>query len=848
MRTTYGRIAVFILFLLLTATGYAQIDWQANFFIQPYPSPYLSDWEYNRSTASLTLYNYSDSDIDVIVHVTVSRQNGELIGRVNSNRLFIPQSPPPTILNSDDIFDWDSAEYGSNQRDIIIRTGRLPEGNFEACARITDINGEVLIEDICAYFSILYPEPPMLLMPNDQDTIALHYQTFQWTPVILPPEFQALYSIKIAEVNPGQQPERALQANQLHHEEYDITSNLYQYPIDGYPFEPSKQYAWQVSVFDQNGMPAVSNDGHSQIWTFFTPDTTTHEEPEKPGRRDIVGHLTGMQSMQPLGDAKAVYRQLEQVWEGDSIAYYPSPDSEVTTTNDSGRLRFSNVADSSFFSITISKTGYIDEYYLSNTYETIGDVDLWNLYLTADYADIAGRVAQIHSDQPLPFTSVELWRKRPIQESPGGGGPDVEDRLLHSARADSAGNFVFSRIPGGSGYYLKIDKPKYEPYESSNFKVIGGIYAYPGTNYLTPKYGAISGTVRDSLTNNMITNAIVYIYADSASSSGVKPDNPFQPSRPDNEPIAGPDTTDFAGHFNFSELLLNEFEQPADRYVLWVEKGEYKTAMRSARITEMQLNTTVDFSLLPQPGMIQGVVTSSVDGSPIGDARVELQVGTPQSIRYGAYGKTERTAYTNPDGSYSITDIEEGSYAGVVFFKRGYEIFGIPGPIEIVNGRIVTIDAQLRQPVGVITGRVVNEDDNPLYGVTILSPNAPGISGYTEVDGTFILNNVPATDVILDFNLPGHSGISDTLTVESDDTANVNITMQGYRGSITITVKDSTSNSPIANATVYMSGMEEQLTDNNGSITFNRIPVGPKRIRIVPPNWMILTIVSGRLI
>ncbi|MCP4583691.1 MAG: carboxypeptidase regulatory-like domain-containing protein [candidate division Zixibacteria bacterium] len=830
------KIMIISIVFLTSAAPFAQaqFDWNAILNFMAYPSPYIGEWEYDPSIANLTIYNNSGEEETVIVYLTVSRQGGGLIGTINSQPLIISPSPPPMQFNSDEFIDWESADYDKSIETIIIRTGRLPEGDYVGCIRIEDTRGSILLDNVCAYFSIVYPAPPSLLMPMHEDTLVIPSPAFQWTPSIHPPQYQIHYSLKIAEILHGQTPARALLSNIPHYENQDIMLTMHQYPINGLPFEPAKDYAWQVQALDQYGYPCFANDGKSEIFTFAYGDTLP-SEPEEPSIRFVSGFLRDLMTNRPVDNARIVYHDIDESFEGDTLVYIESSKSKQTKTNREGYFEIPGVRDSSYFSLRAEKEGYIPSLEYSTMQYWAGDVYEFGLIITADSADIGGRIEQVHYGAPIPELLFELWQNVAFGAE-SDPGDDRIPRLITSARTDTDGNFTIENIPGGDGYFIKTGGKIYHEYTSDEFSVVGGPPNDLGTFYLTPKFGKIGGDIKDE-EGNLIVGARVYLYPDSGFTFVKDPTEPGAPERPESQSLFGPDTTDFSGHYNFEQVILNDPEQVMDRYVVWVEANGYYNDYLPARITEFEQELILDFELRPVLGMIYGTVTSSIDGSPVGDTRVELLAFNPEGESEG--GQTNiiaMTAYANPDGSYSLPDIEAGIYRSLRFTKVGFEDLVIELPGEITNGMRIQQDAILQRPTGVVAGTVVDDEGMALFGAYVQSPDAPHISEYTSADGSFLITNAPGGELSLEFSLPGFSDAVETLDVSVEDTNYVEVTMAGYRGSITIIVEDSLTNNPIPQATVMLQGEEEATTDNTGSAIFDRVPVGSKTLRIVPPS------------
>lgn len=239
--------------------------WDAMLTIQPFPSPYYSDWETNPNIGSLTVMNGTASAADIRVFFTVTDR---------MNRVVVSGRSEPETIAAGGMVVYDSPYEiaGSTTHDaelerIASRTGRMPEGDYMACAAVTDDAGFVLDES-CADFFVAYPDPPLLLGPEDGARLTDAEPLFQWTPAQAPPDYPVSYSLRVVEVLPGQLAGEALERNIPHYELRDAFTTALRYPIDGLPLEPGQTYAWEVRALDPNGYPASANNGRSEIWTF----------------------------------------------------------------------------------------------------------------------------------------------------------------------------------------------------------------------------------------------------------------------------------------------------------------------------------------------------------------------------------------------------------------------------------------------------------------------------------------------------------------------------------------------------------------------------------------------------
>jgi hypothetical protein len=266
-------IAAAVLVAMATSSVVAQAAWTVTLFVDPFPSPYQSDWETNPNISTLTIVNPTGMERDVRLIYQVVNTRGQLLANGRSDPLGIPPGAPTVFTSYIDLTGSSSRDRAT--QDQMERTGRVPEGSYQACVTMADGSGFVLGES-CADFTIVYPDPPMLLAPGPDEAIATQAPLFQWTPIQVPPGFDVRYVLQVAEQLPNQTAEEALRSTIPHFQAPDIDVTNFQYPVDGQPFEPGKRYVWRVLAIDQNGFPPAANDGASEIrWFRFDDGTGT---------------------------------------------------------------------------------------------------------------------------------------------------------------------------------------------------------------------------------------------------------------------------------------------------------------------------------------------------------------------------------------------------------------------------------------------------------------------------------------------------------------------------------------------------------------------------------------------
>jgi hypothetical protein len=249
----------------------AQGPWGLTLFVDPFPSPYQSDWETNPNISTLTIMNPTGTEQDVLLVYQIANTEGRILATGRSDPLGVAAGAPTVLTSILDIPGSSRADRA--MQDQMDRTGRIPEGTYRGCVTMAVASGFVLGED-CATFTIVYPDPPMLMAPSSGEAVAVQAPWFQWTPIQVPAAYQVEYTLQIAELRANQTPEEAINASIPHYQGPGIAVTNLQYPPEGQPFEPGKHYVWRVVALDQNGFPPSANGGSSEIRTFRFDDGT----------------------------------------------------------------------------------------------------------------------------------------------------------------------------------------------------------------------------------------------------------------------------------------------------------------------------------------------------------------------------------------------------------------------------------------------------------------------------------------------------------------------------------------------------------------------------------------------
>jgi hypothetical protein len=258
-------ILMAILLFGFSFTSYSQ--WGASLYVQPTPSPYVSDWENTPGIATFSI-NYSGTEtknVEISVELT-GASRGWILNGVSDPRVF--ETGDIISESNTEFSDWSgSGDYNESVKDIIVRSGRFPEDTYTLIIEVKDISTGNVVVHREAVFTIMAPAYPSLIYPLDEDSLLTDYPNFQWTPVEAPPEYPVSYHLTLCELLPGQTKEEAIENYPVYEEEIENQTSLL-YTPEAPPLDTLKTYVWQVQAFGQAGNPLGENQGKSEIWSF----------------------------------------------------------------------------------------------------------------------------------------------------------------------------------------------------------------------------------------------------------------------------------------------------------------------------------------------------------------------------------------------------------------------------------------------------------------------------------------------------------------------------------------------------------------------------------------------------
>ncbi len=255
------------------------------------------------------LTNPTSTTYQVYLELTITETKAGEVFRANSNTLSLPSGT--SRIRPSDIKEITNVRYNAEYRDYIVRTGKIPPGNYQICIRVFQVRTNVLLGSNCYSASVAEPEAPRLITPRDGYTIKGRSITFSWTPSApLPSGVRPSYTLIIVEVLKGQTPMEAIASNRPVFKKENIKGTSFTYTFRTRFFIQNKTFAWQVRAYDQNGFELGKNRGRSQVWTFNTekPSGTSLPRTMKIGEF-IVSNITydGSSTLNSLSGSGETY-------------------------------------------------------------------------------------------------------------------------------------------------------------------------------------------------------------------------------------------------------------------------------------------------------------------------------------------------------------------------------------------------------------------------------------------------------------------------------------------------------------------------------------------------------------
>ena len=339
-----------------------------------------------------------------------------------------------------------------------------------------------------------------------------------------------------------------------------------------------------------------------------------------------------------------------------------------------------------------------------------------------------------------------------------------------STQTGISGSYTLSKAPLGT-YQLTATAPGYS--DQSQAVTVNPAATSTGAFNLAPLAGSVSGVVTDAASGAVLAGATV-------SYSG------------------GQATTDDSGAYTFTGIT----------------EGTYDVSASASGYAAQTLSVTVgpgqaasqNFALAPfGVGTASGQVTDAVTGLPVAGATVSYVGGTATSDSGGMY-----TLASLPDGNTTVTATHSGysDQSAVVVITTGsttnqdFALAPLPGSIH-----------------GVVTDSVTGA---PIAGAAV---SYSGGAATTGANGAYSLAGVTEGSYAVSVSAAGYNGQSPQVSVGPGANVVKNVALAPLPGTVTGTVVDVATGTPLVGATVTYSG-GSTTTDGQGRYSVSAVTEG----------------------
>lgn len=300
-------------------------------------------------------------------------------------------------------------------------------------------------------------------------------------------------------------------------------------------------------------------------------------------------------------------------------------------------------------------------------------------------------------------------------------------------------------------------------------------------------YGTVSGTVRDSKTNEPLSGVDVICW--------------------------GYDTviTDAEGKYTLEKVLPGSYE------ISFVKKG-YKKNSTTITVVEDK-DTPVDASLEKSTGAIEGIVRDVDTKEPLSGVDVICE--------------DYATTATNANGEYKLENVPVGENQ-ISFAKSGYKTKN--PKVTVLEGKTIPYNVYLKSCIGTVVGTVRDANTNePLSGVEVVCAGCAAV--VTDASGQYRIENVPVGDITISFAKSGYKTESPTVNVAEGGVTTWNESLKPSAGTISGTVRDADTNEPLSGVQVVCVGYTTVTTDASGQYKIENVAVGENKISFVKERY-----------
>lgn len=221
---------------------------------------------------TITRTNTGDVYSQFYIALRIFNVSGQLEVKTNSATIALSQNVTVVNIGNLNVVKPFTINYynGTLLQQVIASGGLFPAGTynvqFTLFGRPSDGEFTELADySLQAVVDALWP--PMLLSPDDGDTISVPNPILTWTPAFSTSfTGQIRYALTMVKVLPGQTKEQAISANTIFYKQNELFTTFDVY-MGSTPLDTGQRYAWQVSA-DAGGSPM-----YTEVWAFVMAGT-----------------------------------------------------------------------------------------------------------------------------------------------------------------------------------------------------------------------------------------------------------------------------------------------------------------------------------------------------------------------------------------------------------------------------------------------------------------------------------------------------------------------------------------------------------------------------------------------
>ncbi|MGG0853609.1 carboxypeptidase regulatory-like domain-containing protein, partial [Metabacillus fastidiosus] len=287
---------------------------------------------------------------------------------------------------------------------------------------------------------------------------------------------------------------------------------------------------------------------------------------------------------------------------------------------------------------------------------------------------------------------------------------------------------------------------------------------------------------------------------------------------------------------NFSVTGSFTTVQSSSQYVLDQIQASGVDNFTGSRI---QSNTSAVTINVQQAATINGTIINQANGTAIPNATVTLlQNGNPVT-----------TTTSNSSGFYSFQNVTPGSYTISVSNPPNFSPNSVN--INIASGQSLTQNIFLTPVPGTIQGTVTG-NGNPIQNAAVTLTNSSGAlisQTTTNASGGYSFSNIPPGSYTVSVMTDTFQSQTRGVITEPGQIVTANFTLQPNPGSITGTVTNALTSTPLAGATVQLLNnqgvsLDSKVTDSNGAYTFSGLAPGQYSVKANAPQFGTNTVSS----